>query len=220
MKFNPKRGTVEEYQKRDELIAIILPQVPTSDDMNLPNGKRRRGRPRKQQREHYSPDEEEPNSPPEYGSQSMLDSGSKRKPGRPRKIPLGQGTSSFMDGAALSDYLRPRTSDANLPKSMQNGLPAPGHSVPTFNPLQHLAYGETTIVSMLVEYMKRHHESDVQFQREELESRQREKSEERRLERERLEVKRNELALQQEKWEVEKREREIQMEILKRHLSR
>ncbi|GAV05515.1 hypothetical protein RvY_15636 [Ramazzottius varieornatus] len=218
MKFNPKRGTVEEYQKRDELIAIIIPQVPTNDDLNMPNGKRRRGRPRKERRENYSPEEEDPSSPPEYGSQSMLDSGSKRKPGRPRKIPLGQG--DFMDGAALSDYLRPRTSQPTSPtKPVSNGLP-PGTSTLAFNPLQHLAYGETTIVSMLVEYMKRHHESDVQFRREELESRQREKSEERRLERERLDVKRAELALQQEKWELEKRERELQMDILRRHLSK
>ena len=131
LKFNPKRGTIEEFQKRDELIAMVAPMVPHGDESGTGRG-RRRGRPRK--REHYSPADEMEDEPigesSPFGGHSMLDNSysapnSKRKPGRPRKIAeSGGGQASFMvDGAALGNYLRPRgASKRDTQSPLPNGV--------------------------------------------------------------------------------------------------
>lgn len=84
---------------------------------------------------------------------------------------------------------------------------------------------EGSVITMLAEYLKRHHESDLQFKREEMEARHRERSEERRLEREQIDVKRGEIeikraevALQQQKWEMERQERLANLEMMKKKL--
>ncbi|XP_055336680.1 uncharacterized protein LOC129587089 isoform X3 [Paramacrobiotus metropolitanus] len=272
MKYNPKRGTLDEFQKRDELLAQIIPDVPARDDeMSFGSGKRRRGRPRKL-RDHFSPqnddddgdmmDDEHPLrhsmrhaahlAAAMQAQHAPSGSGTKRKPGRPRKISDAAGSSNgaaFLDGAQLAEYMnqassRPRTRAKGRDESA-GAEPADSTPAPTMpqlplaqNPFLHhymaaqaasqqqaAGIPEGSMVSMLTEYFKRHHESDLQFKREELEARQREKSEERRLEREQMEMKkaemdlrRAELALQQQKWQVEREERQMNLELMKKKI--
>ncbi|OQV19231.1 hypothetical protein BV898_06656 [Hypsibius exemplaris] len=271
LKYNPKRGTLEEFQKRDELIAMLAPLVPNADDMSVA-GRRRRGRPRKQySRDKYSPAPEMEDEPIGEsfvaglagGGHSMLGdddnsplgagggggsggagggggySNSKRKPGRPRKIASLQGGSSgFLDGAALNDYLRPRGSGKHAASdhhpAATNGV-SMAASVPSQIPpvmrylqqqqqqQQHINGGNGSSSS------HHHHHSDahslVEYLRLDLESRKRERSEDRRLEREKMEIEREklevrkaEIVVEQQKWELEKRERELNLEMLKKKL--
>ena len=86
---------------------------------------------------------------------------------------------------------------------------------------------EGSVVTMLAEYLKRHHETDLQFKREQMETQQRDRSEERRLEREKLEVQRSdietrkaELEFQRQKFELERQERQAQLDLMKAFLSK
>ncbi|XP_055336671.1 uncharacterized protein LOC129587089 isoform X2 [Paramacrobiotus metropolitanus] len=207
MKYNPKRGTLDEFQKRDELLAQIIPDVPARDDeMSFGSGKRRRGRPRKL-RDHFSPQNDDDDG-------DMMDD----------EHPLRHSMRHAAHLAAAMQAQHAPSGSAQLPLAQNPFL---HHYMAAQAASQQQAAGipEGSMVSMLTEYFKRHHESDLQFKREELEARQREKSEERRLEREQMEMKkaemdlrRAELALQQQKWQVEREERQMNLELMKKKI--
>ena len=92
--------------------------------------------------------------------------------------------------------------------------------VPPMRYYQQPGSADATMVHLLVEYLKQQHEADMQFRRDDLEARQREKSEDRRLERDKLDLRKAELAMEQQKWDIEKRERELNLELLKKKLSK
>lgn len=147
LKYNPKRGTPEEFEKRDELIGQVVPDVPerSAPEGELsPNGKRRRGRPRKIR---YMPgtldetgfninesvvEQQQPHSTPRTGRHTAAHaaasgSGTKRKPGRPRKIPNTPAPNTFLDGTELADYMeavRPRTRQRHRDESVVGEAPA------------------------------------------------------------------------------------------------
>lgn len=117
LKYNPKRGTPDEFRRRDDLIAQVAPEVPERGGGSQSNGKKRRGRPRKRPftpellDEMDGPSVEEPvaeQRPARSASHQTPSKGTKRKPGRPRKIPNTPAPTAFLDGAQLVDYIQPR----------------------------------------------------------------------------------------------------------------